>query len=44
VKENELHKCFNNKTQEKSELLPKSPAYLLFSKKVFSFYRSSSLF
>jgi membrane-bound lytic murein transglycosylase len=44
VKENELRKYFNNKIQEKSELLPKSPAYIIFSKKVFSSHRNISLF
>jgi hypothetical protein len=33
VKENELRKYFNNKIQEKSELFPKSPVFILFLKK-----------
>jgi len=40
MKNNGLHKYFNNKTQEKPAFFPKSPAYLLLPKKVFSFHRS----
>jgi hypothetical protein len=30
--------------QEKSKLHPKNPAFILFSKRMFSFHRSASLF
>jgi hypothetical protein len=40
VKEDEIRENINNKMQKKPALHPKSPAYLLFPKRVFSFSKS----
>jgi hypothetical protein len=38
MKKNELRRYINNRVQEKSELSPKSLAFILFSKRMFSFH------
>jgi hypothetical protein len=43
-KKNELRRYINNKVQGKSKLSPKSLAFIVFSKRMFSFHRSTSLF
>jgi hypothetical protein len=44
MKENELHRKINNKTQEKSVFFPKSPSIILFSKKDFRFIEASPIY